>query len=298
MYSAKKKYKLFYLYISPWILGFLCFGLIPIITSLVLSFTKYNLLSAPKFIGLDNYINLFTKTPEFLIGLKNTFVFTFFRMIIGVSVSLVLSVFLCEIKVLRNLIQTLFYLPGVLPFISGTLLWQFIFFKDFGLLNSMLATIGLKPVDWFSYENALGSVILMSVWGGIGGTITLLMAALQAVPTYLYESMELDGAGKIRKFFKITLPMISPTLFYTVITGIIGCLQIFAEIMILTNGGPMNATTTMTFQIYSYAFTSRRMGFACAYAWVVFGIVMIFTVLFFKYGNRMVYYENDGGAKK
>jgi multiple sugar transport system permease protein len=267
------------------------------ITSFGLSFTKYNLLSTPEFIGFKNYIDLFSNTPQFFIGIKNTFIFTFFKVVIGITLSLFLSVLLNKTKIFRNALQTMFYLPGVLPFISGTLLWQFMFFKDFGLLNSMLSVVGLPAVDWMSYNNAMGSVILMSVWGGVGGTITLLMAALQSVPTYLYESLELDGAGEWRKFWNITLPMISPTLFYVVITGIIGCLQIFAEIMVLTNGGPMNATTTMTFQIYTYAFTSRRMGFACAYAWVVFLIVMIFTLLFFKYGNKSVYYENEGGDR-
>lgn len=292
----KAKNLQFFLYISPWLLGLSLFGLIPLVASLGLSFTDYDLLSTPSFVGLDNFIELFTDTPEFPVGIGNTFYFTFFR----VGVCLVLSIFLAVLLNTQirgsRILRTMYYLPSVLPFISGALLWLYMFNTDFGFLNIVLTKLGLPRIDWFSVDNAMNSIILMSVWGGIGPTTTYVLAGLQTVPLDLYESMDLDGANAWQKFWAVTLPMISPTVFYLVITGIIGCLQEFASIMLLTGGGPMNATTTMTYQIYSYAFDSRMMGFASAYSWIVFLIILVFTVLFFKFGGKAVYYEGEETA--
>lgn len=295
--SKRERQKLlqFFLYISPWLVGLTLFSLIPIVMSFVLSFTKYDLLSAPEFIGLKNYINLFTNTPEFSKGLVNTFYYTFFRMLFVIIISLFFAVLLDQKLKGVRVFRTLYYLPSVLPFISGTLLWMYMFNFDFGLLNSAFGVFGIKPIDWFGVKNAMNSIILMSVWGGIGPTLTILLAGMQSVPTTLYESMDLDGAGSFKKFLYVTLPMISPSIFYVAIMGVIGCLQEFASIMLLTEGGPENATTTLTYQVYQYAFTSRTMGFASAYSWVVFVIILVFTAIFFKWGNKAVYYE--GGDK-
>jgi multiple sugar transport system permease protein len=292
----RRKTRQFFKYISPWLVGFLCFGIIPLVASMYFSLTKYNLLKPPKFLGLQNYITIFTtRLDDFFAATVNTFTFTFFRVLICLLIALFLSVLLDKIIRFSRGLRIMFYLPSVLPFISGALLWQYMFAKDFGLLDGAFQMFGLPAIDWLGKGWAMRSIIIMSVWAGIGPTITLLIAGLQSVSPDLYESMDIDGAGFFKKFIFVTLPMISPTLFYIVITGIIGCLQVFSEIFVLTQGGPGNATTTYTFQIYSMAFTSKFFGMASAYAWIVFVIVLFFTMIFFKYGNTLVYYE--GGDK-
>lgn len=294
--GEKRRTRQFFAYVSPWIIGFSCFGILPLVASLYFSFTKYNLLKPPKFIGLDNFVTIFTKRfDDFMAATVNTFTFTFFRVLICLLFSLFLAVLLDKMVRFSRTFRIMFYLPSVLPFISGALLWQYMFAKDFGLLDGAFKFLGLPTVDWLGNEWAMRSILIMSVWSGLGPTITLIIAGLQGVSPDLYESMEIDGAGFFKKFLYITIPMISPTLFYIVITGIIGCLQVFSEIFVLTQGGPGNATTTYTFQIYNIAFTSKFFGMASAYAWIVFVIVLFFTMIFFKYGNTLVYYE--GGDK-
>ncbi len=285
---------MFLAYAGPWIVGFLAFSAIPLLFSIYFSFTKYRLLAPPEWIGWENYRMLFTETPEFWIGMKNTAYYTVMRVIFGLGSGLIVALLVNAVPVCKRVFQTMFYLPGVLPFVSSTLLWQSMFATNGGLLNNIFGLFSLSGVDWLSADNAMNSILFMSVWSGAGGTATMFITALLNVPQDLVESMRLDGAGPIRQFFRLTLPMISPTFFYLFIMEIIGSLQVFGPILLLTNGGPAFATTTLTFQIYNYAFINHNMGFASAYAWVVFVIVLVFTLIFFFFGNRAVYYE-DGG---
>lgn len=285
----------FYGYISPWIVGFTLFTLLPMGLSLYYSFTKVTVLRlarAPKFVGLANYIRIFTKDTDFLASVGHTFYYSFFRVMIGVAISLLIAVLFNREMKFKRLFRTLTYLPAVLPIVGSALLWQLLFSNDLSLFNYIFSLVGFPKVQWLDYNNAMNSIILMSVWCGIGPTMTVLLASLQGVPQELLEAVEIDGGNAFHKFCYITLPMISPTLLYVIITGFIGTLQSYAEMKLLTGGGPGNATTTMSMLVVNNAFTDDGlgMGYASAEAWVIFIITLIFTVLFLRTSRKLVYY--------
>lgn len=275
-------------YISPWIIGFMCFGLFPMGYSLYMSFCSYQMVGTPKFVGFQNFIDLFTLERFFLQTFENTFVFMGWTTVLGLSLGLGFSLLINSIPMFKRFFQTIYYLPAILPFIAGTMLWESMY-AQYGILNSVLTTLGMDRVKFMSSDNAMASLILMSVWGGIGGKITMFLPAVAGVPTELLESMDLDGASAWKKFVHVTLPMISPTIFYLLIMDIIGGLQAYGPMMMLGGG---TSTRTATLQIYMYAMTDRMMGYASAYAWVVFLIVMAVTFVFFKFGGRKVYYAD------
>lgn len=294
MKASTKNTASFFAYISPWLLSFLLFTLAPLLFSLYFSFTDYKLLSTPVWCGFDNYVYLFTKVPEFWKGFGNTAYFTVMRVVFALGGGLLVAVLLHAMPFCRRLFQTLYYIPGVLPFMSATLLWSSMFATNGGLLNNIFEMMHLPAVEWLNMKNAKNSILLMTLWSGLGGTATMFLTALCNVPQDLAEAMRLDGANAFVRFFRLTVPMISATTFYLFIMEIIGSLQFFGPVLLLTNGGPSFASTTLTLQIYNWAFTDKQMGFASAYAWIVFVIVLAFTVIFFKFGGRSVYYA-DGG---
>ena len=288
MKKRKKTVLQFLTYVSPWIIGFLCFGVFPMGYSLDMSFCSYQMVGEPKFVGLQNYIDLFTSERYFFKTLENTFVFMGFTTVLGLGLGLAFSLLINSIPKFKRFFQTLYYLPAILPFIAGTMLWESMY-AQYGILNSMLSTVGMERIKFMSQDNAMTSLILMAVWGNIGGKITMFLPAVAGVPTELLESMDLDGAGAWKKFIHVTLPMISPTIFYLLIMDIIGGLQAYGPMMMLGGG---TATRTATLQIYNYAMTDRMMGYASAYSWIVFAIVMIVTFIFFKFGGKKVYYAD------
>lgn len=294
--AAKREELTFYKYISPWILGFLAFTLLPMIVSLVFSLTRVTVLglgrTPTKFIGFDNYIRVFTKDTLFVKSIFTTFYYSFFRVLICVFLSLLLALLLNQKLKGRNFFRTMIYMPAVIPIVGSALLWQLLFSNDMSLFNYAFSFLGIAPVKWLNYDHALWSVLLMSIWCGLGPTMTILLAALQGVPQDLIEAAEMDGCGPVRKLFHIIIPMISSSLLYVCITGFIGALQAYGEMKLLTGGGPGGATTTMTMQVVSNAFSNDGlgMGYASAQAWVIFGVTIIFTAIFFKVTDRHVYY--------
>jgi multiple sugar transport system permease protein len=289
----------FYLFISPWIIGFLLFSILPMLTSLYYSLTKVTVLGlgkrTPEFLGLDNYRSVLMDDPVFMQSISNTFVYAFVRVFAGVFLSLLLASLLNGKIPGRNIFRTLIYLPAIIPVVGAAMLWKQLFSVDFSLFNFMLSWIGIAPREWLSYDNAMGSVILMSVWSGLGPTMIICLAALQNVPKDLVEAAEMDGANKIRRFRHITIPMISPTLVYLLVTGFIGALQAYAEMDLLTGGGPGNRTTTMAMNVIFHAFDGRGMGYASAQAWIIFVIILVFSIVFFKIVNKRAYYEGGDG---
>jgi multiple sugar transport system permease protein len=262
------------------------------ISSLYFSFTKYNVINSPLFIGLKNYEKIFKGLdPVFFQSMLNTVIFAVPRVLLGLIVPLLFALLLNRDMKFKRTFRTIIYLPAIIPVVGATLIWQFLFSGDFGLFNYLTGLSGLPRIDWLNYDNSMKSIILMSVWCGIGPTMTILIASLQGVSQSLYEAATIDGANSWNKLINVTLPMISPTMFYLLITSLIGSFQVFTEMKLLTGGGPANATTTLTMQVYNDAF--NNMGYASAKAWVIFVIVLVFTFIFFKYTQKIVYYEGD-----
>ena len=245
-------------------------------------------MGTPKFVKFQNYIDLFKYERYFFKTFKNTFVFMGATTIFGMSAGLAFSLVINSVPKCKRFFQTLYYLPAVLPFIAGTMLWESMYAK-YGILNSMLTTFGMDSINFLGYKNAMNSLIVMAVWSGIGGKITMLLPAVAGVPTELLESMDIDGASAWKKFTHVTLPMISPTIFYLLIMDIIGGLQAYGPMMMLGGG---TATMTATLQIYNYAMVDHMMGYASAYAWIVFLLVLLVTFVFFKFGGKKVYYAD------
>lgn len=282
-----------YLFASPWILGFLIFTLYPVCSSLYYSFTSYNTLKSPKWIGLTNYIYMFTKDPLFYKSLWNTVFYAVLSVPLGIAGGVLVAMLLNQKVKGMRLFRTIFYMPTIVSSVATALLWMWLMEPNFGLFNTLLSKIGIIGPGWLTDPAwAKPSLIFMSLWT-VGGGMLVYLAALQDVPTSLYESASLDGASGFAQFFKITLPMITPTLFFNLITGVIGGLQVFNQAFIMTNGGPAYSTYFFAYHLYTKAFTEYSMGYASAMAWVLLVITLILSMIIFKTSNRWVYYEGD-----
>ena len=279
-----------YLFILPWILGFLIFRLGPMLYSLFLSFTDYAARGAPQFIGLDNYTYMFTKDPRFLDSLRSTLAFVVgylpLNLALGLAIALLMNQRVRGILVFRSI----YYLPAVTSGVAVAILWQFVFHKQWGILNAMLALFGIQPIGWLVDPNwVMAAFVIMSVWG-VGGSMIIYLAGLQSIPTELYESAMIDGANGIKKFWHITLPMLTPTIFFVLITGLIGAFQIFESAYIMTGGGPNYATYFFGLNIYFTAFQSLRFAYASTLAWMLFAIIAALTIVVFTTSRRWVFY--------
>ncbi|HIY97236.1 MAG TPA: sugar ABC transporter permease [Candidatus Borkfalkia excrementigallinarum] len=286
----------FYLYITPWIVGFLCFTAIPMIFSLYMGFTNATILGigtdATQFVGFSNYELIFTKDPVFIKSIANTFIYTGLRVFFAIAVSLLFALLLNTDIPGKKLFRTMIYLPAIIPVVGSALLWQLLFNYDMSIFNTFFNALGLPSYNFLSYDHALFSVVFMSVWTGIGPTMVIILAALQGVPSEYIEAAKLDGAGVVRRFSFIVFPLISSSLIFLAITGVIGALQAYAEMDLLTGGGPGDATITMTMQVVGNAFSSdaKGIGYASAQSWFIFVLVMALTMLFMKINNKFVYY--------
>ncbi|MDR1642282.1 MAG: sugar ABC transporter permease [Clostridiales bacterium] len=295
--KAKKKKKGYvgFLYILPWLIGFLVFKLYPFGSSLIYSFTDFHLFKGIKEIGIMNYVDAFT-TRKIVVALKTTFQYAF----ITVPLKLVAALFIAYILNFKikavNLFRTAYYIPSILGgSVAIAVLWQALF-RDQGLVNGGLAMLGLKGPSWLSDPNyAIWIICLLRVWQ-FGSAMVIFLAALRGVPQDLYEAATIDGAGKWKQFFKITIPLITPVFFYNMVTQLVQAFQEFNGPYIITKGGPRNSTTLISLLVYNYAFTSFEMGMANALAWIMFAIVMVFTLISFVSQKYWVFYgdETDG----
>jgi multiple sugar transport system permease protein len=286
------------IFISPAILGFLIFTVFPVIQSFYFSLTDYDILQPPTFIGLDNYKSLF-QDQMFIKALMNTLYMVFIglpiHLVFDLSVALLLNTKVRGLSVLR----TIFYMPSITPVVAGTVLWLLIFNGRIGLLNAALNVFNIQPVGWLANPNWMKpAFILMTAWAG-GQTILILLAGLQDVPTEELESADLDGAGPWAKMWNITLPTISPVMFYLLILSLIGYFQIFTEAYVLTAqrdgtglGGPGQSLLFYAVYLYQNAFAQFQMGYASAMAWVLLVIVMIATYILFR-TSGWVYYRSE-----
>lgn len=283
-----------YLFISPWLINFLVFILGTSLLSLVLSFTSYDYMSKIKWIGLDNFEKIFSgKDPYFWNSVIITLKYVFIKEPIRIAIALFIAILLNSIVKAVAFFRTLMYLPAI--FGSGvaiSVMWRMIFEKD-GLVNKLLAMVGLQSVGWLSDPNiALWTIMITSLFG-FGGTMLIFLAGLKGVPESYYESATIDGAGSIRKFLSITLPLITPALFFNIIMGIIGSFQTFTGPYVMTNGGPLRATSFYMLNLYDHAFKYHHAGYASALAWILFVIILFFSFIVFKTSDLWVYYEGN-----
>lgn len=294
---AKAEERRFYLFLTPWIIGFIFFGAGPLIGSIVLSLTNYSLLSAPQFIGLENYSRLFTD-PLFYKTMVNTIYFGGASVALSVVFTLLIAILLNQ--QVRGLwfFRMVFYLPSVVAGIATALLWKNILDPDFGLINLILGWFGIQGPGWLQSPNwAIPGLVLMAVWGA-GNTIVIYLAGLQSIPQHLYEAAQIDGANWWDRFRHVTIPMMSPVIFFNIITGLIASLQAYVLILIMTQGsgasagGPENSTLVIGLYIYKTAFQYFDFGYAAALSWALFVFIMIITLIQFVLGRRWVFYDS------
>lgn len=286
-----------YIFMLPAILGLLLFYLGPMIASFYLSFTSYDMLSAPRWIGLDNYQEM-VDDQIFWKSLRVTVIYS------GVSVPLVLALALALALLLNQkfrgvtAFRTIYYLPTVMSGVAIATLWRWIFNADFGILNLLLEKVGIRGPAWLASETwALPALIMTSLWT-TGGTMLIFLAGLQGIPSDLYEAAEIDGAGIWNRFRNITLPLISHVTFFNLVLGIIGALQVFAEAFVMTGGGPNNSTLLLSLYLYRNAFEYLQMGYASAIAWTTFMIVLALTLLVFRSAPMWVHHQETRGGQR
>jgi multiple sugar transport system permease protein len=281
-------------FISPWLMGFLLFTLYPILASLYYSFCEYRVLSPPRWVGLSNYVDLFSDRDYFLPALANT-AFMFIELPIALVLSITMALLLNQKLRGLALFRTLVYLPSVVPTVASAILWLWLLNPEYGLVNKTLAFLRLPTTEWLqSPVWSKPAFIVMDLWM-IGGNVVIYLAALQGVPVHLYEAADLDGATAWRKTWHITLPAISPVIFFNLILGMIGTFQYFTQTFLMTNppGGPANSTLFYALYLFQNAFSYFRMGYASAMAWVLFLITLVATLIVFRSSARWVYYEGE-----
>jgi multiple sugar transport system permease protein len=281
-----------YGFLLPNLIGFLVFTFLPVLAALLISFTEWDLLRPPKWAGVANYVRL-AGDPLFGKVLLNTFLYVLGTVPAQMALALAVAMAL-NMRIPGQLFfRTAYFMPVVASTVAVALVWRWIFHADFGLLNSFLYLIGVdNPPRWLvSTSWALPAIIIMSVWQQVGFSMVLFLAGLQSVPPQLYEAAKIDGAGPWQRFLFVTIPMLSSTTFFVLVISIINSFQVFDQAFIMTGGGPANATNTIVFNIYSYAFQFFQMGYAAAMAWILFAIIFAVTLIQFRYQRQWVHYE-------
>jgi multiple sugar transport system permease protein len=282
-----------YLFIMPVVLGLLIFTFGPMLASLYFSLTDYPILRSPEWIGLQNYIKLFTQEKYFWKSVQVTVIYAVFSVTLGIIGSFILALFLNQKLKGIAFFRTAFYMPVIVPVVASAVLWSWMLNPDYGLINAILKGLGLPTSRWLaSPESALPSLILMSLWG-IGAGMIIYLAGLQGIPESLYEAGKIDGANSRQLFFYVTLPLMTPTIFFNVVIGLIGAMQIFTEAFLMTAGGPLHATYFYGLMVYERAFKFFQMGMASAMAWVLGIVIMLLTLLVFKSSALWVFYESE-----
>jgi len=275
-----------YLFIMPYYIFFLIFVAFPLIVNIILSFTNFNLKTI-SFVGFKNYANLLTD-KLFHISIRNTLIYVvftvFFSIVLGLGLALALNLAKSwGAKLFRGII----YMPYVTSMVSMSMVWLWLYDPTSGAVNAIVEALGMTPHQWLYDERyALGAIIVMGIWKNIGYYMTLFLAGLMNIPAYLYEAAWVDGANAFRRFLHITIPMLRPVTFFILITGVINAFNVFEQVNVMTSGGPMNSTTTIVHQIYTRSFTEYRMGYGAAQAVVLLVIILIFTLLNFRYGSQ------------
>ncbi|WP_400247996.1 carbohydrate ABC transporter permease [Niallia sp. JL1B1071] len=276
---------------APAMIGFLLFTLIPMIASLGFSLTDWNIGGSFSFIGLENYKTMLTEDKLFSKSLFVTIYYTLGSVPLVMAGAFFIAMLLNQKVKGLSIFRTIFYLPVLVPSVANTMLWLWMFNPDFGLLNTILGSVGVSGQQWiYSESTSIPSLMLMSTWG-LGNAAVIFLAGLQGVPAHLYEAVEVDGGGPLRKLWHVTIPMMTPTIFFNLVMALINTFQVFNEAYIMTEGGPNNSTLFYVYYLFRTAFKDSQMGYACALAWGLFLIILFLSSLIFLTSRKWVYYE-------
>ncbi len=298
MQKLKKQENLMgYLFASPWLLGLIVLGMFPILASFYISFTNYDMLSFPRFIGFANYRILFTNDNLFWKSMGNTFYHVIIAIPLGIVVGVALALLLNNKIKGMSIYRTMFYLPNVVSVVAMSLLWLWLFNPNFGIVNEILAPIykllDMEPLRWHqAVETSKITLIIMGLWSA-GGSMVIYLAQMQDIPTTLYESAEIDGANWFKKTLYITLPLMTPSIFFNFIMGIIGGFQVFTIAYIMTSGGPAQSTYYYAYYMFDKMIADQQMGMASAMAWILLVIVLFFTVIALRLNKYVVYLGDE-----
>lgn len=290
--SNKRRTITGYLFIMPFILGFLFWFLTPALVAVWLTFMDWNLIRAPRYVGLENVARMWTDNL-FWQSLKVTTLYTLLSVPLGLVGALILALLInTKVKGIA-FFRTIYYLPSIVPAVASAVLWAWIFNTEFGLFNAMLRVFNIPRIAWLQDPNyALWALIMMSLWG-LGGAMIIYLAGLQGIPDVYYEAAMIDGAGRVSQLWNITLPLLSPVIFFNLIMSIIGTFQVFTAGFLITNGGPQNSTLFYVLYLYRNGFEYLDMGYSAALAWILFLIILALTGAIFRYVGGMVHYEDN-----
>lgn len=280
------------LYIAPWIIGFAVFQLYPLLSSLYFSFTQYSLLGGARFVGVRNFVKMLTQDVHFWNSLRVTFIYVGTSVPLKLLFSLIIAMIMNQPLRGINLFRTIYYIPSILGgSVALSILWRYLFMQE-GYVNYVLSVVSLGPIDFLgSPRYALGTLVLLEVWQ-FGSSMVIFLAALKQVPRDLIESATIDGAGRIRKFISVTLPFVTPMIFFNFVMQMVIEFQNFTPAFVITRGGPINSTRLFVLHIYENGFTYSKMGYASALSWVLFVVLILMTVVVFKSSPYWTYYED------
>ncbi len=283
---AQRTEKVGYLLLLPFYVFYFFFILVPVIAALFLSFTNYDFYKTMNWVGLKNYINIFGD-DVFVKSVWNTLRYGILTIIPQMVIGLAVAIALNGNIAFKKFSRSAFYIPFIFSMVAVSMIWMWIYDPSYGFLNKLLVSLGLAPKQWlFDARYALNAITVMSVWKVIGYNMVVYLAGLQSIPGYLYEAALVDGAGAWKRFVKITFPMLSPTTFFLFVTACINTFKVFEQVNVMTNGGPMDSTTTIVHQIYNKAFIEFKMGYASSMSIVMLIIIALITLANMKYGNQ------------
>ncbi|QIZ06172.1 sugar ABC transporter permease [Priestia megaterium] len=278
-----------YLFIIPQLIGLIVFSLFPVVYALVLSFTKWDGFGAKTFVGFSNYLKQF-ENPDFWMAMKNTVYYMVLVIPASIVLALLLAVALNKVKG-KEIYRIFYFMPVVTSSVSIGVIWMWILNGDFGILNVLLSHIGIEGPKWLTDTHwVIPAIAILSIWWGLGNNMVIFLAGLQGISRSYYEAAEIDGASRFRKFWHITLPLLSPTTFFIAIMSIIGSFQVFDQAFVMTNGGPAKSSYTLVYHIYQQGFIDFKMGESAASAMILFVIILLFTLIQFKMSKRWVHY--------
>jgi multiple sugar transport system permease protein len=284
-----------YLFISPWLFGFFAFTILPILASLYLAFTDYHLTAAPNWVGLENFHRMFFNDPRYWKSVKATFIYVFVAVPLRLTVALGLAMLLNNSRRLISTYRAAYYAPSIIGgSVAVAIMWRQIFGTD-GAVNAVLALFGIQGMTWIGRpETAIWTLILLAIWQ-FGSPMLIFLAGLRQIPAELYEVASIDGGGGWSKFLHITIPMLSPVIFFNLVLQLISGFLVFTQALVITNGGPLDTTLFYALYLYQRAFVTFQMGYGTAMAWVLLVIIALFTALVFKFSSYWVFYEEKGG---